>query len=208
MIITQYKTFKNALLLTELDEYRKFSDENLVKYFNESGDSRLFELIYHRYHQKVQNTCYKFVKNRAELEDMIQDVFLKLFLKLKTYNWQSKFSTWLYSFTHNYCINYLQRDVQKREMLLTSLLDDYSNFVSLPAVNDLDEELHEMKLSKLEKLLNELNPTDKAILQLKYLQNESVKTIQERLNIKESAVKMRLKRARLKLVVAHQKITY
>ena len=208
MAITQYKILEKARVLTELDENRKLSDEELVETFNESGDSRLFELIYHRYHQKVQNMCYKFVKNRAELKDMAQDVFLKLFLKFKTYNKQSKFSTWLYSFTHNYCINYLQRDVQKREMLLTSLLDDYSNFVSLPAVNDLDEELHEMKLSKLEKLLNELNPTDKAILQLKYLQNESVKTIQERLNIKESAVKMRLKRARLKLVVAHQKITY
>ncbi len=206
MAFPQYKILENTRTLTVRGQCCKLSDEKLVETFNESGDARLFELIYHRYCQKVQNKCYKFVKNRAEVKDMTQDIFLKLFLKIKTYNGQSRFSTWLYSFIHNYCVNYLQRDVTKREMLLTSPLDDNDNLMSLPGGDDLDEELHEMKIAELKKALNALNPADKAILQLKYLQNEPVKKIQELLNIKGSAVKMRLKRARHKLLAAHQQL--
>lgn len=200
-----YKSSQNNQTLTVLDELSKLTDEELVKAFNDLGDSRFFELIYHRYRQKVRNICYKFVKNTAEVKDMTQDIFLKLFLKLKTYKEQSKFSTWLYSFTHNYCVNHLQRVVRKREMLMTSALDDNSSFMSLHRTeDDLDEELHEMKIFKLINTLNGLNPPDKAILQLKYIERKPVKKIQELLNIQASAVKMRLKRARLKLHAAHQ----
>lgn len=209
MTIPQYKIVENNQIIKVLDKYSKLSDEELVKTFNESKDSRLFELIYHRYYRKVKNKCYTFVKNSDEVEDMSQEVFLKLFLKLETYKQQSKFSTWFHSFIHNYCVNHLQRVVKKREILITSALDDESGFVIVDKViHDADEELHEIKIVKLTNALNVLNPPDKTILHLKYIQNESVKRIQEHLNIQASAVKMRLKRARHKLLVAYQDPTF
>lgn len=147
MVIPQYKTIENNQVVREQNDYSTLSDEELVKSFNYSKDSKLFELIYHRYYRKVKNKCYTFVENKDEVEDMTQEVFLKLFLKIETYKQQSKFSTWLYSSIHNYCINHIQRVVKKREVLMTLDMDDNSSFMSAErAENDMDVALDEIKI--------------------------------------------------------------
>ena len=69
-----------------------------------------------------------------------------------------------------------------------------------------DEQLFELKVAKLKKALEQIDPEDKAILLLKYQDDVSVKDIQILMDLGESAVKMRLKRARIKVMEAHNKI--
>ena len=69
-----------------------------------------FETIYRQHHPMVLQMCLGFVKgDKDTANDLSQEIFFKVFLKLSTFSFKSKFSTWLYSFTRNYCINHTRQ---------------------------------------------------------------------------------------------------
>lgn len=181
------------------------TDEELVKAILETNNAVLFGKLYDRYSKKIYSKCYSFAADNDEALDLTQDIFLKLFIKLETFKGKAKFSTWLYSFTYNFLVNYKKRDAPKKLGYRWERLNSKDTY--LAQADDIEEEaLFELKASKLEKALDQLEPADKAILLLKYQDDISVKDIQNLLKINESAVKMRLKRARIKLIKAHQKL--
>ncbi|MDO5989764.1 RNA polymerase sigma factor [Flavivirga amylovorans] len=181
------------------------TDDELVKQIVETNNAILFGKLYDRYSKKVYSKCYSFSKDKNEAKDLTQDIFIKLFTKLDTYKAQSKFSTWLYSFTYNFLVNYKNQDTSKKLKERWERLNKHD--YHLASEDDIDEDdLFELRASKLEKALELLEPADKALLLLKYQDNVSVKDIQVILNIAESAVKMRLKRARIKVMKAYDKI--
>ena len=98
--------------LEKEDLHVHLSDEELVKQIVADNDPMLFGKLYDRYAKMVYNKCYGFAKSEDEAEDLTQDVFLQLFIKLRTFKGKSKFSTWLYSFTYNFCVNYVNRNKQ------------------------------------------------------------------------------------------------
>ncbi|TPN87068.1 RNA polymerase sigma factor [Aquimarina algicola] len=189
-----------------LKEAKSLTDEELVERIKESKNQLLFGVLYERFSKKVYSKCYDFVKNEDEAEDLSQDIFMKLYTKLEGFQGRAKFSTWLYAFTYNFCINFLNRDKNKK---LTSFSEKLKNkdYEIVSEELELDEDFFEIKLSKLEKALEMIAPEDKALLMLKYHDNIPVKELQTLFNINESALKMRLKRARIKAVKAHDKLT-
>ncbi|WP_418644311.1 RNA polymerase sigma factor [Tenacibaculum insulae] len=72
----------------------KLSDEALVSKIVEKNDTHLFAVLYDRYAGIVYNKCYGFSKNKEEAQDLTHDVFIRLFVKLRTFKGKSKFSTW------------------------------------------------------------------------------------------------------------------
>jgi len=82
-------------------------DEIILKIRNENT-SKYFEVLYNRYHSKVLDKCYSFVKSRLVAEELAEDIFSKVFEKLPTFKQLSSFSSWLYSVTYNHCIDYLR----------------------------------------------------------------------------------------------------
>ena len=72
------------------------------------------KLLYDKYAMMVYNKCFGFAKDADEAKDLTQDVFLKLFVKLASFKEKSKFSTWLYAFTYNHCVNYVTRSTAKK----------------------------------------------------------------------------------------------
>lgn len=184
---------------------KKLSDEDLIHQIVATNNTLLFSTLYDRYSKKVYNKCYSFARNEDEAEDLTQDVFLKLFIKLNTFQNRAKFSTWLYAFTYNFCANYVHRDKGHKLQKESDTIDDHEYYLShIEDINDND--LFDLKVSNLDKALNNIDPQDKAILLLKYQDDSSVKEIQTVLNIGESAVKMRLKRARIRVVEEHNKL--
>lgn len=179
------------------------SDEDLVVAIAKSNDTLLFEVLYDRYAKKVYNKCFGFAKDEEEAKDLAQDVFLKLFVKLNTFKGTSKFSTWLYAFTYNHCVNFVNRDAHK-------LMEKKS--VDSSALEDtIDEEKNEhsflqMKVDKLALALNAISPEEKMLLLLKYQDFLSIKELESVLGVNESAVKMRLKRARKRLMDTYQNL--
>ena len=183
--------------LEKEDLYVHLSDEELVKQIVADNDPMLFGKLYDRYVKMVYNKCYGFAKSADEAEDLTQDVFLQLFIKLRTFKGKSKFSTWLYSFTYNFCVNYVNRNKQLkiRDKSVQVESSEYKLTEEVP-----DESLFEMKADKLKKCLEIISAEERSILLLKYQDGASIKELVNLLDIGESAVKMRLKRAKERLL--------
>ena len=183
--------------LEENDPYAHLSDEELVKRIVANNNPMLFGKLYDRYAKMVYNKCYGFAKSQDEAEDLTQDVFLQLFIKLKMFKGKSKFSTWLYSFTYNFCVNYVNRNKQRKMSDKSIPMEDseYKLSAEIP-----DENLFEMKSKKLKKALDLIPPEEKSLLLLKYQDGASIKELMDVLELGESAVKMRLKRSKERLM--------
>ncbi len=179
----------------------KLSDEALVIEIIKTKDNVLFAELYDRYATVVYNKCLGFVASKVEAEDLTHDIFIKLYMKLHMFKGTSKFSTWFYSFTYNFCVNYVQRSSYKKTEKVQGIeikenaLDEIS-----------DQDIFQLKAKKLKKALSEIDPKDKMILLLKYQDELSIKELQVVLEISESAVKMRLKRAKEKVMNMYKKL--
>lgn len=165
------------------------SDEELITAISQSGKTELFGLIYDRYANKVYRKCISFVKDPDIAQDMVQDVFLKVFFQLSKFKGKSRFSTWLYAITYNFCVEYYRKhskytmvDIDEGPEIADQSLDE--------------QEVLQIRTEILKRALEEVSPEDKMILLMKYQDDTPIKDIMDNLNISESAVKMRLARAR------------
>ncbi len=176
--------------------YSEFSDEQLISQFLK-GDNHSVGILYGRYYQKVYAKCYSFSGNGDDAFDMAQEVLLKTICSIESFGGNSKFSTWLYSITKNYCITQsgrksrrYQEDIKLAHQILEDKMDE----------EDLEKRLRweELELN-LDKYLKLLSEEERQLLDLKYRKNYSVKELQQEFDLSASAVKMRLLRARLKM---------
>src|SRR5690606_8817637 len=177
-------------------------DNDLVSRIIDTNNTELFGVLYDRHAPKVYNKCLGFLKDPVEAQDLTHDIFVHLFVKLRTFKGKSKFTTWLYSLTYNFCINYIQRDsekIHKKEEIRDDIMGFSENTIS-------DEQLYQLRLDKLRRAMEGINPNDKVLLIMKYLDDFSIKEIMETLGINESAVKMRLNRAKSKLLEVYNNI--
>lgn len=170
------------------------SDESLIELIISTKDNLLFEILYDRYAKMVYNKCAGFSKNGQEAEDLTQDVFFKLFVKLSTFKGISKFSTWLYAFTYNHCINFVNRNVAKK-IEKKSVGTDNIEGTSFDPQED-DNDVYQLKIEKLKVALEKISPQEKMILLLKYQDYLTIRELEDIFHISQSAVKMRLKRAK------------
>jgi len=182
------------------DSFAQLTDEELVARIVKNNNPLLFGILYDRYAKMVYNKCYGFARSQDEAEDLTQDVFLQLFIKLKSFKGKSKFSTWLYSFTYNFCVNYVNRNKQRKMSDRSVPVEDSEHKLTEEVP---DESLLELKAKKLEKALTLISAEDRSILLLKYQDGASIKELITLMEIGESAVKMRLKRAKERLMESY-----
>lgn len=184
--------------------YANHSDEELVDAIVKTNNSMLFGLLYDRYAKKVYNKCYGFSRSDDEAEDLTQDVFLMLFVKLPSFKGKSKFSSWLYSFTYNFCVNYVNRNKERK---MSDQSDQIENSEHRFSVEVDDLSLFQMRSGKLKKALNKISPEDKTLLLLKYQDDVPIKELCALMDLGESAVKMRLKRAKSRIINTYNTLT-
>ncbi len=168
-------------------------DEIILKIRNENT-SKYFEVLYNRYHSKVLDKCYSFVKSRLVAEELAEDIFSKVFEKLPTFKQLSSFSSWLYSVTYNHCIDYLR---EKKKLHYPN----WSRENELPEIiDDTNEVIEEINYDHFLEILELIHPEEKALLLMKYKDDVPMKQIAVSLRISEDAAKMRLKRARTRVL--------
>jgi len=173
---------------------KKIPDNELIDMFLATQSPEHFGELYGRYSDKVYSKCLSLLKNEAAAQDAAQDIFLKIFLNLAKFNKKSRFSTWVYSITYNYCIDYLRR--KKKEK--TILTDDENE--KDPAEEEVDDkEILEMEIERLAYILDKIPEDDKMVLLMKYREDLSIKDISKAFDKSESAIKMKLKRAKNKV---------
>lgn len=179
------------MLATDLS--KKVSDEELVKLYLESQNVAYFNLLYKRYSGKIFGKCLSLLKNEDEAEDAMQDIMMKILLNMSKFGGKSRFSTWIYSITYNYCIDFLRRKKKDRSVYVEDFADNL----------DVEEEVNDafllqMKVDRLKVILEEIPTGDKTILLMKYQDEMSIREIGGILNKSESAIKMKIKRAKQK----------
>jgi len=176
---------KNKAYLTD--------DEIIFKIRNENA-SRYFEILYDRYYGKVLDKCFSFVKKRTLAEELTEDIFSKVFEKLPSFKQLSTFSSWLYSITYNHCIDYLR---EKKKLHYPN----WNQENELPEIIDDSEEISEaINYENLKAVLELIHPEEKALILMKYNDDLTMKQIGQALRISEDAAKMRLKRARARVL--------
>lgn len=188
------------------DAIHSLTDEALVEKIVKTNDTMLFEVLYDRFAHMVYNKCYGFANGEDEAKDLTQDIFLRVFVKLGSFKGNSKFSTWLYAFTYNHCVNYVTRNTAKK-IEKKSVSSESVDIQNIGEDIDSTREFESMRVEKLKKVMELISPDEKMILLLKYQDNLSIKELSDALDIGESAVKMRLKRAKEKLVHKYNNYT-
>lgn len=171
----------------------KASDTELIQLYLKSQRSDYFALLYKRYASKIYSKCISLLKDEALAQDATQEIFTKIFLNLSKFSERSKFSTWVYSITYNFCIDFLRHKKKEKKLFSDELEDPPDTVEEVP-----DTQLLEMEIGRLKKVLNAIPPGDKAILFMKYQDGMSIKEIAAALNKSESAIKMKIKRAKHK----------
>ncbi|WP_461533090.1 RNA polymerase sigma factor [Sinomicrobium sp.] len=177
------------------------SDEMLVSRIREAHDTYWYGILYDRYSRKVYHKCLSFTRSVEEAQDLTHDIFVQLFVKLRTFRGDSRFSTWLYAFVYNFCVNHVQRKLNKYRQTFVPT-DDFKDEVSEIE----DTAILGLKETALMKCLDMIAPDEKMILLMKYQDDFSIKDISSALNIGESAAKMRLKRAKHRLLELYNEI--
>ncbi len=178
-------------LLTQ-DIPKTMSDEDVVKEYLKTQNVAYFDVLYKRYSGKIFGKCISLLKDEEYAEDSVQEIFMKILLNLSKFSGKSRFSTWIYSITYNYCIDRIRR--KKKDPSI--LVEDLTNHDKETDVDDTF--LMEMEVGRLKVVLEEIPVKDKSILLMKYQDEMSIKEIGFTLDKSESAIKMKIKRAKQK----------
>ena len=163
-----------------------------------SGDQAAWDLIVKQYWRKVFNVAYKFVGKHDQAEDLTQDIFLKIFKSLDTFDRRANFQTWLISVSRNLCIDHyrsvrkeretIDRDVDANE--LTPASRDEGPMAALE---------HRDRVALLRQALAALPETLRTAVLMRDIQELSYQEIAERLRLPEGTVKSRINRGRSEL---------
>lgn len=180
-------------------KYKHKSDEEIVLIIINSGNQELYEILYHRYFKKVRDKCFSFLKDAKLSDEFANDVLTKAYEKINGFKGTSSFSSWLYSITYNYCIDYLR--VKKKLHY-----PEWNSNNEIPEIIDESEtDFEEVNYENLLTIFEMIHPEEKVLLLMKYQDNLPIKSISKTLRISDDAVKMRLKRARSRVIYMYNR---
>lgn len=177
-------------------QLKKLTDREIIERVLQNGDTSPLGILYDRYADKVYRKCISMLKNRDDAQDLTHDILVKAFLNIANFEGTAAFSTWVYAITYNQCIDFL-RVQQKNTHIDYEENDEVMDRYDEDTVEE--KKMLEIEVGRLGILIHQLNQDDKAVLLMKYQDEMSVEEIMHILTLSESAVKMRLKRARDRL---------
>ncbi len=157
-----------------------------------AGDEQAFEELVRRYQHSVLNIINRYIGNYNEAEDIAQEVFIKVWRKIRSFKGKSKFSTWLYRIVVNQCIDYKRKN--KEELVsLDKRLAEGNLPLSLTVEFDCAKEtMREI----LRKVIQELPANQRIALILSKFEGRSYQAIAEIMGISLSAVESLIHRAK------------
>ena len=198
---------ENTRAKTKLD-HRTTEEATLVRRV-QAHDEMAFREIVDRYQAKVFSIIYGILRNRNDAEDIAQQVFAKIYFSIKNFDFRSSLLTWIYKITVNECYDYLRKK-RVRKLVYES---DFSSEDSLrmensePATDQAPAVDHRLAQHDLIlKLLSKISEEDRSLILLKEVEGHSVEELAEMTGMNENTIKVKLFRARQKLVKAAQRL--
>jgi len=177
----------------------KVTDEELIRRF-QAGDETAFEEIVNLYKNRLMNFAYRFVLDREEAEDIVQDTFLKVYQNRYAYKEIAKFSTWIYTITANLAKTILRKR-RNRKLFFFSRLGPEDKDMDFPSNEPDTQSKIEGKFDEqtIQKAIIKLPEHFRTAIILRDIQELSYEEISNIINAPLGTVKSRINRARLKL---------
>lgn len=162
-----------------------------------AGDSASFEPLVQKYSPRVFATVRRYARRESEIEDIVQEIWLKAFDKLKSFRGEAPFEHWLMRMTVRTCYDFLRRHQRNRESSFSEISEPESDwldrFVSDPGSAAEDADAAKQLVGRI---LEKLSPSSRLVIQLLEIEDRSVKEIAEITGWSVPLVKVRAFRAR------------
>jgi len=178
-------------------------DERQLVRRAQKGDKVAFETLVQRHQHRVFAVARGILKRQEDVEDIAQQVFVKAYFSLKRFDQRAAFSTWLYKITVNECWDVLRKRKARPLVYEADFSEEQSKQYSAPEreANKAPDTSDRMALrEQLERMLGQLDKRDRAMLVLKEVEGFSVEEIAESMGLNANTVKVRLFRARRRII--------
>ena len=175
----------------------------------QAGDEAAFGEIVVRCHTKVFSIIHGIIRQRNDVEDIAQQVFAKVYLSLKSFDFRSSLITWIYKITVNECFDYLRKRKVRKLVYESDLSEDEVRRVENAEPNIDRQEPADTSLARRDyvlKLLTRVSEEERNLLMMKEVEGFSVEELAAQTGMNENTIKVKLFRARQKLVKAAQRL--
>lgn len=184
----QYNTVKEEMSSTKDQQYI----DKVIK-----GDTNAFSYLIDNYKDMVFSLAYKITKNREDAEEISQDTFIKVFKNLKKFKGDSKFSTWLYRIAYHTSLDTYKKNKKEKN---TYQINEIS-FNKIQEVESILEGIERKERTKImDSCLLKLPEEERSLLWMFYYDELSLKEIIEVTDLSEANLKVKLHRARKKML--------
>ncbi len=198
---------RKTLLRTRVD-YENTPEGTLVRRA-QAGDEGAFREIVEKYQSKVFSIIHGIVRQRNDVEDIAQQVFAKVYFSIRNFDFRSSLITWIYKITVNECFDYLRKKKVRKLVYESDMSEDEVRRVEntepvLDRSTRTDSTL--ARRDYIVKLMDRVSDEEKQLLMLKEVEGYSVEELAGMLKMNENTIKVKLFRARQKLVKAAQRL--
>lgn len=189
-------------------ENRQTEEADLVRRV-QARDEIAFKEMVDRYQSKIFSIIYGILRNQNDAEDIAQQVFTKIYFSIQNFDFRSSLLTWIYKITVNECYDYLRKKKVRKLVYESDFSEEESQRLeNSEATADrtvrIDTKLAQHEL--VVKLLAKVSEEDRNLILLKEVEGHSVEELARMTGMNENTIKVKLFRARQKLVKAAQRL--
>src|SRR4051812_4731675 len=170
----------------------------------QKGDGAAFNEVVLAYRKRILGTITRLIARPEDVEDVAQEVFLRLYFSLDQLRTAEVFEPWLYRLTVNAAYDYLRKQRRRMEFRMSDLSEQQVMLADAIAGGkaEHDEQYHKRIKESVEALLNGVSEADRILLMLKEVEGLSLKELEKIYQVNENALKVRLFRARQRVLKA------
>ncbi len=175
----------------------------------QAGDEVAFQMIVERYQAKVFSIIHGIVRHRNDVEDIAQQVFAKVYFSIRNFDFRSSLITWIYKITVNECYDYLRKKKVRKLVYESDLSEDEVRRVENTEPAGERNTRVDNNLARRDyvlKLLAKLSEEERLLMMLKEVEGHSVEELAGMTGMNENTIKVKLFRARQRLVKAAQRL--
>ncbi|HZT28503.1 MAG TPA: sigma-70 family RNA polymerase sigma factor [Bryobacteraceae bacterium] len=185
------------------------TQEGLLVRRAQAGEEAAFREIMERYQSKVFSIIHGIVRQRNDVEDIAQQVFAKVYVSIRSFDFRSSLITWIYKITVNECFDYLRKKKVRKLVYESDLSEDEVRRVENTEPSVDRQPPADATLARRDyvlKLLSRVSEEERMLLMMKEVEGYSVEELAQTTGMNENTIKVKLFRARQKLVRAAQRL--
>jgi RNA polymerase sigma-70 factor (ECF subfamily) len=170
----------------------------------QQGDAAAFNEIVSVYRKRILGTITRLIARTEDVEDVAQEVFVRLYFSLDQLRTPKVFEPWLYRLTVNAAYDYLRKQRRRHEFRMSDLSEQQVMLADAAAGGKADQEEQQKKRIReaVDSMLGAVSEADRILLMLKEVEGLSLKELEKIYKVNENALKVRLFRARQRVLKA------